>query len=96
VNDIRNKVHKIPSELLPHYKLTELMGPPELLPTAINAYKRELSNPLQQKKKLQLTYDVDMLDIPNNQFTPTKKSRYVEDKITELTTPIKHSLLILK
>jgi hypothetical protein len=52
VNDIRNKVHRIPSELLPHYKLTELMGPLELLPTGVEAYKRELSNPLYQKKKL--------------------------------------------
>jgi hypothetical protein len=49
----------------------------------------QLSNPLQQKKKLQLIYDVNMLD---NQFTPTKKSRYIEDKITELTIPIKYSL----
>jgi hypothetical protein len=91
INDIRNKVHKIPSELLPHYKLTELMGPPELLPTGMDAYKRELSNPLQQKKKLQLTYNIDVLDIPHNQYTP-KKSKFVDEKIQELTTPIKHSL----
>jgi hypothetical protein len=92
VNDIRNKVNRIPAELLHHYKLTELMGPPELLPTGIDAYKRELSNPLHQKKRLQLTHNVDALDIPHPQFTPTKKGRYVEDKITELTTPVKHSL----
>jgi hypothetical protein len=92
VNNIRNKVHKIPSELLPHYKLTNLMGPPELLPTGVNAYKRELSNPLHQKTKLQLTYDVDMLEIPHSQYTPIKKGRYIEDKITELTTPVKYSL----
>jgi hypothetical protein len=92
VNDIRNKVNRIPSELLPHYKLTELMGPPELLPTGVDAYKRELSNPLNQKKRLQLTHNVDTLDIPHPQFTPTKKGRYVEGKIEELTTPIKHVL----
>jgi hypothetical protein len=92
VNDIRNKVNRIPSELLPHYKLTELMGPPELLPTGIDAYKRELSNPLYQKKRLQLTHNVDALDIPHSQFTPNKKGRYVEDKIEELTTSVKHLL----
>jgi hypothetical protein len=92
VNDIRNKVHRISSELLPHYKLTELIGPPELLPTGIDAYKRELSNLLHQKKKLQLTYDVDVLDISQNQFTSIKKGKYVKEKITELTTSAKHLL----
>jgi hypothetical protein len=92
INDIKNKVNRIPSELLPHYKLTELMGPPELLPTGVNAYRRELSNPLHKKNRLQLTYNVDTLDIPHPQFTPIKKRRYVEDKIEELTTPVKHLL----
>jgi hypothetical protein len=92
VNDIRNKVNRIPFELLPHYKLTELMGPPELLPTGVDAYKRELSNPLHQKKRLQLTYNVDTLNIPYPQLTPIKKERYIEDKIEELTTFVKYLL----
>jgi hypothetical protein len=68
------------------------MGPPELLPTGVDAYKRELSNPLHQKKRSQLTYNVNALDIPYPQFTPIKKGRYIKDKIEELTTPVKHLL----
>jgi hypothetical protein len=86
VNDIRSLLYQIPSELMPHFSLTELMGPPELLPTGQDAYTRESKNPLQQKTKLQLTHDVNLLDIPNTQFTP-KKAKSIEEKIEELTTP---------
>jgi hypothetical protein len=37
-------LNKIPDNLLEHFDLKELMGPPELIPTAKEAYKREFTN----------------------------------------------------
>lgn len=74
INDIRDSVNRIPSELLDQFKLNELMGPPELLPTKTEAFKRAIKNPIITKPKLTLTHNIELLDIPNNQYTPTKKA----------------------
>jgi hypothetical protein len=81
INDIKNPLNKIPENLLEHFDIKELMGPPELIPIAKEAFKRKTLNPLKTLPKLQF-YDVSQLDVPRVNFTP-HKSKKIEHKIEE-------------
>ena len=85
INDIRSPLNKIPKELMGHFDIKDLMGPPELIPTGKEAYRREFSNPL-NRPKIDFYTDTNTLDIPKVNFTPNK-SKKVESKITELHSP---------
>jgi hypothetical protein len=48
INDIRT-LKQIPRDLLPHFNVKELMGPPEIIPNEQEAYKRQMQDPYLNK-----------------------------------------------
>lgn len=91
INDIKSPLNKIPTDLLPHFSVKELMGPPELIPTYKEAYRRDFIHPLNRIPKIEF-YNIDTLDAPIVNFTPNRSQR-VKRKIIELQSPNNQQLV---
>jgi hypothetical protein len=81
INDIKGA---IPRDLMPHFEVKELMGPPELIPTKHEALNRQMLNPLTGPH---LRLPASKLDIPK---TPLKAPyKTIQEASQMIKTPSK-------
>jgi hypothetical protein len=83
INDIRSK-GAIPRDLIPHFEVKELMGPPELIPTKNEALKRQTLNPLTGPH---LRLPPPNLDIPKSPLKAPYKN--IQEASQMIKTPSK-------
>jgi hypothetical protein len=83
INDIRTK-GAIPRDLIPHFEVKELMGPPELIPTKNEALKRQMLNPLARPR---LRLPPPNLDIPKSPLKAPYKN--IQEASQMIKTPSK-------